>query len=297
MQPRTRSVAAALLLTASLAGTSLATGSADAASGLHAAARGTHVAARPAAPLTVHINAYKHRVTRSRTDFRPGNTFFTVASKGGGGTIEILQLRDGYTLNMLRKDFGGLFNGDLHAIRRIDRKAEFYAGTEIDRTRTLSFATFLDAGRYLIANLDNGTVTWMRVSGATQDRPIPRPTGIVNMVLKGGENGFANPDTRHPAGWMRTTNKTHEPHFLELNRVKWSTTPRKVQHWMDNPEGDPSWGLEASAGTLVVGPGHTVLWKYDLPAGKYLEMCWWPDEDTGQPHAMMGMWQLTKLVS
>lgn len=292
MQSRTRTAAAALLLTASLAGTTLATGSAHAVSG-HRAVLAAQPAARLAPAVHVTIGVSKQGVTRSRTGFRPGYTVFNIRSTGGGGTVEVIRLKHGYSLKMLRKDFGGLFNGDVKAVRRVDRMVEFYGGSEVDRDRVNAFATRVDAGRYLIVNLDRGTYTRMRVLGHPQARSHPVATGRINIVP--GDR-FANPGTRQSSGWMRTKNRSDEPHFVDLAHVKRSTTHQKVQKWIDGgANGNPPWGLHDFGGTLVVGPGHTVWWSYDLPRGKYLEMCWWPSDEDGTPHAMMGMWELTHL--
>ena len=293
MQSRRRAVAAGLLLTASLTVTSLATGGADAATGKGATHRSTQVTPRLAPPVTVAIAVTKNGITRSRTGFRPGWTRFDIRSAGGGGTVEVMRLRHGYTLRMLRRDFGGLFSGDVKAVRRVDHGVNFYGGNEVERHRTLSFATYLDAGRYLIANLDKGTLTRMRVSGRPEHRSHPHGTGRINLVP---DDRFGNPGVRRHAGWMRSTNKTDEPHFINLDHVWRSTTHRQVRRWLARGANSlPKWELKSSAGTLVIGPGHTVYWKYDLPRGKYFEACWWPSDENGMPHAMMGMWDLTWL--
>lgn len=291
MHTLTRKAAVGLLMSLALGGTALAApGTADAAPH-DTAARST--LARPAPPVVVHLTVTQDGLTRSRTGFRPGWTTFTVATRGPGGSVEVARLAPGYTLNMLRKDFKGLFSGDVKAVRRIDRKVDFYGGAPVRKSGTASFATRLDAGRYLVANLDKGTWTWLRVAGAPQARSHPRASGVVNMVP---EDRFANPHRNGHSGWMRSTNRTDEPHFVDLGRVKATTTAKKVRAYMaSGAKGQPSWALAAMAGTLVVGPGHTVFWSYDVPRGKYLEMCWWPSDTNGMPHAMMGMWHLTWL--
>lgn len=292
MQSRTRTTAAALLLTASLAGATLATGSAEAVSG-HRAALSTQPAARLAPAVHVSIAVSDHDVTRSRTGFRPGYTVFDVRSTGGRGTIEVIRLHRGYTLKMLLKDFGGLSNGDVKAVRRVDRNVEFYGGSQVGSHRVNSFATYVDAGRYLILDLDRGTYAGMRVVGHPQARSHPVATGLINMTKA---DRFANPGGKRHTGWMRSTNHSDEPHFVDLAHVKRSATHQKVQKWIDGgANGNPPWGLHDFGGTLVVGPGHTVWWSYDLPRGKYLEMCWFPSDEDGTPHAMMGMWELTHL--
>jgi hypothetical protein len=32
-----------------------------------------------------------------------------------------------------------------------------------------------------------------------------------------------------------------------------------------------------------------------MPAGRYVVACYWPDDDTGMPHAFMGMFKLITL--
>lgn len=291
MHTLTRKAAVGLLMSLALGGTALAApGQADAAP--HDTTARTALP-RVAAPVVVHLTVTPDGVTRSRTGFRPGWTTFTVEATGTGGSVEVMRLRHGYTLTMLKKDFGGLFNGDVKAVRRVDRKVDFYGGSQLLRGREAAFATRLDAGRYLIANLDKGTWTWMRVAGAPQARTHPRASGVINTVP---EDRFANPHRNYRTGWIRTTNRTDEPHFVDLQQVKATTTKKKVRAFMQSgARGEPTWALGATAGTLVVGPGHTVFWSHDVPRGKYLELCWWPSDETGMPHAMMGMWHLTWL--
>ena len=84
--------------------------------------------------------------------------------------------------------------------------------------------------------------------------------------------------------------------FIELDHVKASTTRKQVRRFFEHgANGNPTWALKGSGGTLVLSPGHTVYWKHRLPAGKYVEACWWPSDEDGTPHALMGMWALTRL--
>jgi len=45
----------------------------------------------------------------------------------------------------------------------------------------------------------------------------------------------------------------------------------------------------------VISPGHTMVWKYALPKGKYIIMCFWPSKTDGMPHFSMGMYKLFHL--
>ncbi|GCD90504.1 hypothetical protein [Nocardioides sp. LS1] len=287
-----RFVAVATLASTALAGVMLApTGTAATPAGAPAIHRPAGSAQAPPVRVTVRIT--KDGVRRSMTGFRPGSTIFDMVSDGGTGTLEVIRLHDGYSLKEIQKDFGGLFSGDLKAIRRIDRNVEFYGGSSVTRHTRASFATHLDAGLYYLVNLDRGTWRTMRVTGKVQQRWMPVSHGPTNIV---SPNRFDTPRRMAHSGWMRTTNKSDEPHFVDMNLVKWSTTPQQVKKFFEGgAKGHPSWGLGVSGGTLVIGPGHTVAWSYDLPRGKYVLDCFWPDDETGMPHALMGMWHLTRL--
>jgi hypothetical protein len=113
-------------------------------------------------------------------------------------------------------------------------------------------------------------------------------------MLKG--NTFPAPSGLPNAGWLKQTNHAVEPHFMDFQQVKKSTTRAHVKKFFDNgAKGQPSFGLPATAGTLIVSPGHTIVWKYTLPKGKYVVACFWPSKKTGMPHALMGMWNLLSL--
>ena len=95
---------------------------------------------------------------------------------------------------------------------------------------------------------------------------------------------------------VKFANQADQPHFLVIQRVKDSTTNAKVRKFINSGgQGNPSWVLKASTESGVVSPGKSQLFRYDLPAGKYLVACFWPDYFTGMPHAFMGMWKLVTL--
>ena len=96
---------------------------------------------------------------------------------------------------------------------------------------------------------------------------------------------------------MKFANQADQPHFLVLQHVKSSTTNKQGSevHQVRRSQGNPSWVLKANTDSGVVSPNRSQLLNYDLPAGKYLVACFWPDYFTGMPHVNMGMWKLVTL--
>jgi len=67
---------------------------------------------------------------------------------------------------------------------------------------------------------------------------------------------------------------------------------------LQNEQGpEPSWILPAGMETGTLSPGRSMTVDYDLPAGQYVVMCFFPDPKMGgMPHALMGMLRMIHLT-
>jgi hypothetical protein len=293
MTTRTRPVRALLALVVCLATAPHVATQAAHASGPAGSAPATHAAGNLPV-LHVRVTATGHRVAADPARIRPGNTVFDLTTAGPGhAAVQLLRLRPHYTFSQLRSDLG---KDSVQAVRRIDRGVVFYGGMPATRDQPAHFGVRVEAGRYFLLDFDTPRWTRLRVAGDPQLRSLPGTTGSVDMVLRNGEHRFSTPRRLPHSGWLRQSNHTDEPHFMDMTRIKSSTTRRQVRRALagKGPE-DPGWVLHEYPGTFVVSPGRTVVWRYDYPAGKYLELCFWPSDEDGTPHALMGMWNLTTL--
>jgi hypothetical protein len=293
MQTRHRAAATALLLTAT-AGMA-ATGGAAQATGSH------HAGAKAAKTLVVTIKSKAHAVKLSDSKIRPGNTIFRVKNidgKASRGLVQVLRLKPGYTLTDAFTDFGLAFPSgntppDVHAIRRVDRNVVFYGGMEATGkpSHVNKWAVKIDKpGTYYVANLDRNTLGNFTVKGAKQRRALPGQSGRLNAAPGPHGTNVWKPGKHNAAsGWMSTTNRAHEPHFVVLDHVKKSATMGQVAKCFAGKPCKIFAKDHAEADTGVISPGHTFLWSYDLPNGKYLAQCFWPSKIDGTPHAFMGM--------
>ena len=59
----------------------------------------------------------------------------------------------------------------------------------------------------------------------------------------------------------------------------------------EEPQGEPPLDFEASVSTAVIDKDRAMVTTLDLPAGKYVFMCFMTDRAGGAPHAMSGMIQ------
>jgi hypothetical protein len=244
--------------------------------------------------LVVNVHVGKQHITRSRTGFRPGNTIFNVyfSPARGHAAVQLLRLRQGYTFEEFRAD---LERDDLSAIRQLDRQVIFYGGMPATPETPGHFGVRLEPGKYWLFDFDTPRWDSLRVEGSPQRRSLPQTTGAIDMVIRHGKHRFATPRSLPNAGWLRQTNRTGEPHFMDMTNVKPSTSRRQVRRAL-NGQGGSHWAIKDYPGTFLVSPGRSVVWRYSYPPGKYLELCFWPNAEDGTTHAEMGMWNFITLL-
>lgn len=250
---------------------------------------------RTAAP-TVTATVGDSSITLSRSNIRAGLiTFKVVDSKTKGSAIlQVLRLHPGYTLQQLGADINQAFSGDTAAIGRVDDNVTWLSGAQATAAKTGWFQQRLTQGQYVMIDQNgNGPVfTQLTVTGTVVKRTPMRTAGWITTYTYGFETSRSLPHN----GWIRANNRADQPHFIELQRVKEGTTAKQIRQFIKSGgAGQPSWALRANSGIGVISPNITTRWKIDLPKGKYLVACFWPDRMDGMPHFFHGMWKLVHL--
>jgi hypothetical protein len=223
-----------------------------------------------------------------------GKTQFKVVTGKGNHILQILRLHRGYSIQQAGQDIGKAFGGDTDAIRRVDNKITWRGGTEVRPHKPGLFVVSLHAGHFFMVDQNGPAGAPLNVVGtAPKHQPaVPHQSTITAFTY-----GFESQPAAIPAaGTLYFHNQADQPHFLEMQHVKSSTTARMVRKaFSPTSHGQPAWVLKGSTGLGVVSPGAGEMFHYDLPAGKYVIACFWPDLFTGMPHAFMGMWKLITL--
>ena len=228
------------------------------------------------------------------TTLHAGRYIFRVTANSGDHALQLLKLSPGYSLAQAGADINNAFSGKLGAIHRVDTKIHWFGGAEAMPNHPGKFAETLYAGTYYAIDQNGNAMTKLRVVGTP-----PAGQGWVDqtstIVARDGER-WSTPATIPHAGWTLFRDGADEPHFIVLQQVKTSTTAAQVRQYLaSGNEAPPSWALAGSTSTGVISPDTQMLFHYNLPAGKYVLICWWPDDKTGMPHALMGMWKLITL--
>jgi hypothetical protein len=255
------------------------------------------VASAPAGPVpsgatVVTVTMTAHSMQLSTDSITAGNTVFkAVSGDGKDHELQILRLHSGYSLQQLRVDLNhGFSQGDVKAIRRVDSHVSFRGGADT-HYRPGYMSVPLRAHSYYLLDIAGNALRKFTVTGSFRHRPAP--TG--HRTITAFTYGFGLDGALPHQGWIHEFNRSDQPHFYVFQRVKADTTYRQVKRYFEAPVSRPSFALFANTSSGVISPRTGQQLYMDLPAGRYVVACYWPDDDTGMPHAFMGMWKLITL--
>lgn len=107
---------------------------------------------------------------------------------------------------------------------------------------------------------------------------------------------FVSPDVLPAAGTITVRNTSDTIHFMDVSPVKDGTTDADIQAFFaPQPQGDPPFAQGPEIEMGVLSPGRQADITYNLPPGTYVLLCFVADDQTGRPHALMGMHKVVTL--
>ena len=287
VQKKLRAVLAAVCATA-LAGTPLLLAPTTA----NASPAATSRAAMPHLSATLTKKAIK---VSGADGLRPGRVMLSVK---GNGIVEIAMFARGYDSDDFLADinkFGA--KNDIKALKRALAHTQILGGFSGGGSGTVVLPK---AGSYTPFSLgERGVVIGdpITVRGAVRTSRTPTTDG--RILAKTGPS-WGGSSTLPAKGSFLFKNKrtTGVPHFVVLQQVAEGTTTDQVLEFLQSgDEGNPPWGLPAGMETGSISPGKSMTVDYDLPAGQYVVMCFFPDPQMGgMPHALMGMLEMIHLT-
>lgn len=245
--------------------------------------------------VTVHVSSARVSLS-SGTTLHAGRVMFRVVTGKGDQQLQVLRLHQGYSIQQAASDIGQAMGaGNVAAIRRIDSRITWRGGTEVRPRDPGRFAITLTAGHYLFLNFTENSHAMAQVN--VVGTPPARQAIASQSSFTAYSYGWGVSSNTIPAeGWTRFYNQSDQPHLLALQQVKPSTTAAMVRRYiMSGSQAQPSWALRGEASAGVISPRRAELFHYNLPAGKYVVICWWPDDETGTAHVDDGMWTLITL--
>ena len=259
----------------------------------------TAPAASRAAPMP-HITATLTKKTirlKGADNIRPGRVKLSVRGKS---VVELARFKRGYDLADFTRDvnkFGA--KNDVKALKRALANTEIFGGFTGGGSGTIvlpkagSYTPFALGPRGVVAGEP------LVVRGAKRASKTPKVDGRI-IAKPGPAWGGASELPKKGRFLFKNRHSTGEPHFVILQQVAEGTTTDQVMQFLQTDDGSsppPSWVLSGGMETGTLSPGRSLTADYDLPAGQYVVMCFFPDPEMGgMPHALMGMLKMIHLT-
>lgn len=250
---------------------------------------------RAAMPQITATLTKKTIVVKGADGLRAGRVKMSVK---GRGTVEFARFKNGYDVADFTADvnrFGA--KNDIKALRRAIANTTIIGGFGAGGSGTIVFPR---AGAYTPFSVgERGVVTGKTVvvRGPRRTSSVPRTDG--RIIAKNGPSWGGSSHLPAKGRFLfKNRFNTGVPHFVLLQQVQEGTTVDQVmEYFQSGDEGPPPWALPSFLDTGSISPGRSMTVNYDLPAGQYAVLCFFPDPKMGgMPHALMGMIKMIHLM-
>jgi len=271
-------------------------------------------------PRTVQVVGDGSHVSIDRTRVPAGKIQFEVSSTnptpGSGSTVTLLRLQPGVSFAQFSADLAHEFASDpavaARGTRELTRDARFFGLADVAPGTPATVTEYLAPGTYYLIDLGNqptGAPAKTRLTVVRDQHNGDGPDDAAAAALEDDHGRMAavrltSADTfvvrgQLPAqGSVRVANVSDTLHFMTMQPVQPGTTDADVQAFFDSgPQGPPPFAIDGpSVGADVLSPGRSLTLSYDLAPGTYLLLCFVADDQTGMPHAVMGMHKVVTLA-
>jgi hypothetical protein len=251
----------------------------------------------------VHVAGTGSSVALDHRHIRAGSIQFAVTTTSpNGSNIVLFKPKRGKSSADVQKDLADEVgpNGAL-GTRELMRDATFYGLADIAGGASALVTENLDPGRYFALDLagDPSAEVPQRLDVSADRRGVEQDSDLASQVYTAAvePDRFQAPRVWPHKGTFTFYNRSDTLHFMDLIRVKPGTTDAEIQKYFDSQSQDPPpFAMDGpGAGIDVLSPGHDAQVSYDLPTGTYVLLCFVADDQTGMPHAAMGMHKVVVL--
>jgi hypothetical protein len=213
---------------------------------------------------------------------------FSETSSGG---VLILQLPDGMSL-----DDAMATPGPENAPPDFYYDSVLPGGAAIGESGTSVSVIDLPPGEWIVAGAQLSTPPV--IMAVTGEMPADLPEPESNATFTMGEMFIEVSEGELVAGenLIRLVNNGDQPHFVDFNKVPDGTTNENIAATVEaemggtpGPDAVDFADIQFITSSGDQSSGTTMWMSLTLEAGTYAGLCFFPDEETGMPHAAMGM--------
>lgn len=259
---------------------------------------------------TVRVSGDAQGLHLSTTRLHEGTIRFDISTTNPNGTgVTLFSLHRGVSLSKLGADFAEEFAPDpataAKGTRDIEHDVTVYGLADVIAGTPVRATVDLEDGTYYAFDSNSGelpraaNVTRLVVcegGGRDSDWSEQREHRLASVAMTSNDRFLVRGHL--PArGSVLVRNVSDTLHFMALQPVKAGTTDAEVQAFLTaGGNGQPPFALDGpSVSTDVLSPGKSLVLSYSLPKGTYVLLCFVADDQTGMPHAVMGMHKVVKI--
>jgi hypothetical protein len=235
----------------------------------------------------LHVRETKSALTGIPKTLASGqySVSFSGPQSRQGTFFQFIRLSKGYSEQQMLGDLQADFTGKSTRAQRtrLYNRAFFAGGSGVS---TDKYSAYLAPGSYVVGDFINGKFQSLTVTKGSGPATPPAGNTIKAVTMNGGMLAFDVAGTLSHDKALKFVNTTDQPHFVTFAKLKGGTSAKDCL--MNGKGCTPGYTSGAiSKGESEVIPANVV----GFTPGRYVVACFIPDEKTGQPHALMGMYK------
>jgi hypothetical protein len=221
----------------------------------------------------------------------------TVSPTAEGSEVDLVRLNRGYTVANLHAAIAEENSQSpataAKGTRDLTATARILGGGGLSvPTQSSDVIETLYSGTYYLVDVDGNSQTMpLHVHGTPSKTAAWPHVGATIVMGNGSQDRFFAPAVIPAGSAILIRNSSDTLHFTEFQRAVPGTTDATISKILSSNLTAPApqlIGTSISAG--VVSPGSQVIFdSANLTPGTYVLFCWIADDQTGMPHALMGM--------
>jgi hypothetical protein len=223
---------------------------------------------------------------------------------------QIFRLKNGATVDQVVHDLtigvaGATFEENAQGAAALLQDATLIGGAVTTPFAPIEVTVPMETGTYYvfdIADIFNGVtprVHTLRAVGTPNWKGLPRYSQVIQTVMEGMDPHFIAPTDENANGTYLVVNSpSDEIHEAVWRQVIPGTTDAYVQQYYEaflaGTPIDRPW-LDSQHGLQAMSPNRFAVIHIDLPPGDYALLCLVPSDESGLPHAYIGMHEVVTL--
>lgn len=252
---------------------------------------------------TVRVVGNGSAVWIDHTHIQSGSIRFAVSTtnpssqQGGGSSVSLFRLNPGVSLDRFRHDLADEFDQHPKAAadgtRELTQDVHVMGLADVVQGSPEVVTEKLTPGTYYLMDLGNMvfppalTTLHVRTAGANIEQDSDLRSQLTVMATSADR--FVAPRNWPHRGTYTFKNVSDTLHMMDIQRVKPGTTDQQITAFFNGTNPNVPFMPGPGGGNDVTSPGVTFQLSYDLPPGTYVLLCFIADDQTGMPHAFMGM--------